>query len=144
MITISKKLIITVLGIIVVIFGIIAVLRFRLQPAIAPSITDTVQGQETAPNAKTVSSPAVESLKIFLSENLGISEGEIEIINVTAKDWPDACLGLAKPGQFCAQVITAGYEINVRVNNQELKYRTNTSGSAIRQDTGGNDNFLKG
>lgn len=100
--------------------------------------------EEISPETK-ADNQAVESLKLFLAENLGVSEGEIGVLNATRQDWPNGCLGMVRGGEFCTQVITPGYEITVRVKNQELKYRTNLDGSVIRRDTGGkNIEFLKG
>jgi hypothetical protein len=59
---------------------------------------------------------------------------EVEVIAVEPMEWPDACLGLAGPDEFCAQVITPGYEVTLKVEGQEYVFRTDEDLNIIRPD----------
>lgn len=59
---------------------------------------------------------------------------QIEVIAVEPMEWPDACLGLAAPGEFCAQVITPGYEVTLRVEGEEHVFRTDEGVTTIRPE----------
>lgn len=59
---------------------------------------------------------------------------EIEAIEVEPMEWPDACLGLEWPDEFCAQVITPGYQVTLEVDGEEYIYRTDEEMNIIRPD----------
>lgn len=52
----------------------------------------------------------------------------IEIVSVEPVDWPDACLGLARPDEACAQVITPGLRIILSVGGRQYEYHTDLTG----------------
>lgn len=47
-----------------------------------------------------------------------------ELMAVEAVEWPDACLGFARPDEACAQVITPGYRVIVEQGNETIEYHT--------------------
>lgn len=51
----------------------------------------------------------------------------IEIVSVEPVDWPDACLGLARPDEACAQVITPGLRIILSAAGRQYEYHTDLS-----------------
>src|SRR5262249_59785626 len=53
---------------------------------------------------------------------VGVSQDEVT--------WPDACLGCAKPGEHCAQVLTPGYKVVLGVADARYEYHTNLGGRA--------------
>lgn len=59
----------------------------------------------------------------------------LSIIKSEAADWPDACLGLSGPGEFCAQMITPGWSVSVTDGQQTWQYRTDLDMAQIRQVT---------
>lgn len=71
---------------------------------------------------------AVLEAQRALSEALGIALTEIEIVTTEQVDWPDACLGLPSGGEACAEVITPGWQVVLRVNGQDYVYRTSADG----------------
>jgi len=75
--------------------------------------------------------PAVAKAKTRLAAHLSITEDSIRVVSAEAVDWSDACIGIHKPGQMCAQVITPGYSIIVDVNGQSYEVHTNVSGSVV-------------
>ena len=67
-----------------------------------------------------------------LAGAINVAESEIQILSVQQVQWPNACLGLAQPGEACAQVVTPGYKIVVDVAGRQYEIRTNQDGSVIR------------
>ncbi len=57
----------------------------------------------------------------------------LSIVKSKATDWPDACLGLSAPGEFCAQMITPGWSVSVTNGQQTWQYRTNLDMTQIRR-----------
>jgi hypothetical protein len=46
--------------------------------------------------------------------------------------WSDSCLGLSEPDQFCAQVLTPGWQVLVTDGKEEWVYRTDASGNLVK------------
>lgn len=77
----------------------------------------------------------VESaVRSYAAEKAGVNEDLVIIISNNKKDWSDGCLGLGGPEEACLAAITPGYEVKVRVNGMEQKYRTNADGSEVRME----------
>lgn len=69
-----------------------------------------------------------EAVKSALIQNLsGVNQSDIEVININPQQWPDACLGIKREGEVCAQVITPGYKVKVLAAGQIYEVRTNQS-----------------
>lgn len=56
--------------------------------------------------------------------------GGATLVSVERTEWPDSCLGAARPDEVCAQVITPGYRIVVRRDGKQLEYHTELNGGA--------------
>jgi len=67
-----------------------------------------------------------------LAEELTVQDNDIKIVSVADKEWPDACLGMAKGDELCATVITPGLEIIFDVQEERYFYRTNMDGTVLR------------
>lgn len=76
---------------------------------------------------------AVAAVRTLVARELGISEGVVIVMTAYEKDWPDACLGLTKTDEMCAQVITTGYEVTVQAKGSLFTYRTNADGTVLRK-----------
>ncbi len=61
-----------------------------------------------------------------------VSPDSLSIVKSEAADWPDACLGLSGPGEFCAQMMTPGWAVSVTDGQQTWQYRTDLDGTQIR------------
>ena len=57
---------------------------------------------------------------------------EVKLELVTRKQWPNSCLGLPKENEVCAEVITSGYEVVLRLDADRYTYRTDDIGRNIR------------
>jgi hypothetical protein len=63
------------------------------------------------------------------------SPDEIEVVSVVPRQWPDACLDvtyLQDQNEVCAQVITPGYEVTLRLEPNLYYYHTDESGQNVR------------
>ncbi len=104
-----------------VIFGIVtvSVLLFlgTTKPATAPS--------------NPASAAATQAVKHDVASRANVSESEVKIVSVTAKDWPNSCLGINRSDVVCAQVVIPGYDIKASAKGTTYDYHTNTSGSAV-------------
>lgn len=70
-----------------------------------------------------------------ISETLVVPAASIQLENVEKTDWPNSCLGLPAEGdEACAEVITPGWLLTFKVNDQEYQYRVDQTGTVIRQE----------
>ncbi|MEE9285317.1 MAG: hypothetical protein V3V35_06270 [Dehalococcoidia bacterium] len=67
-----------------------------------------------------------------LARRLKTSVDEIELVSVEPMEWPDACLGLGEENEVCAEVITAGFEVVLKVGDSQFTYHTNETGTHAR------------
>ena len=97
--------------------------------------TADLNNQKQLQNSTVVDAPvfkAVSGAQKTLAEWLSIeNRHSILITEVTEKEWPNACLGLGGESELCAQVITPGYEIAMKVGGVAYTYRTDGDGSLI-------------
>ena len=79
--------------------------------------------------------PAPEAVlrgREWLAEELGVATDQVENVRMEETQWPDACLGLGKPDEMCAQVITPGWLIIFEVDGVQYEVHTDENGSSIR------------
>jgi hypothetical protein len=50
-----------------------------------------------------------------------------------ATEWSDSCLGLARPDEMCAEVITPGWISILEADGKIYEFHTDSSGVNIRQ-----------
>jgi hypothetical protein len=70
--------------------------------------------------------------KEALSAETDVSVEKIEVVEAEEREWPNACLGLAEEGEACAQVITPGWRVTLRVDGETYVLRTDEEGTAVR------------
>lgn len=58
-----------------------------------------------------------------LAEDLALCAGRVEVVQVLAREFPDASLGVREPGMIYAQRITHGYVVRLRWSGREFEYR---------------------
>jgi hypothetical protein len=56
----------------------------------------------------------------------------LRITEAEEHTWSDSCLGLSEPDEFCAQVLTSGWQAIVTDGKQEWVYRTDNSGNLVK------------
>jgi len=79
--------------------------------------------------------PIEERAREALANWLGISGGEIEVIEVEEVEWPDTSLGCPQPGMVYAQVIVPGWRVVMRVGDEVYEYHAG-GGHAVLCDEG--------
>lgn len=67
----------------------------------------------------------------MLAADLNIKYSEISVDKIEPVNWPDACLGIIKPDEMCASVITPGYKVTLTAKGGQYIYHTNQDGSLI-------------
>lgn len=75
--------------------------------------------------------PAARRAAEALAERLGVEPESVTVVSADYVEWPDACLGLAAPGQMCAQVITPGYRIALEAGGRSYLYHSDASGRSV-------------
>ena len=66
--------------------------------------------------------PLVDKAIADLNDRLDVSEDTITVVKVEATEFSDTSLGVPKPGESYAQVITPGYIIVLEVNGDNYVY----------------------
>ncbi|KST65407.1 hypothetical protein BC008_45650 [Mastigocoleus testarum BC008] len=56
----------------------------------------------------------------------------LRITETQKQSWGNSCLGLAQPGEVCAQVIVPGWKVVVSDGQREWVYRTDESGKQVK------------
>lgn len=83
------------------------------------SATATIprRGVQVPPNGV----PADRDLELFIgnaielmAEWLGIPITDLRVFSAEALVWPNTCIGINQPGVFCTQVLTPGFQIELR------------------------------
>lgn len=71
----------------------------------------------------------VQRLKSYLNETADIPREAIALQSAQAVDWDTTCLGVAKADEFCAQVITPGYQIILDTPTGAFQFHTDRAGA---------------
>lgn len=91
--------------------------------------------QETITMAEETLSPqAQQTFLEAVGSQQGLSTDQLQITKTEEADWPDACLGLAGPDEFCAQMMVPGWAIEVTNGQQTWKYRTDLDMTQVKLD----------
>ena len=103
------------------------------QPTQAPQPTRAAQ--PTLPPAAPPSDavpPFIPAVRKAAAAAFNASEGEVNIIKLEPVEWPNGCLGAAKPGEICAMVITPGYRVQVEIKGKTYILHCDSSGASVR------------
>jgi len=66
---------------------------------------------------------ATETARNDLAKRVRLKPSEVEIVSVSDEDFPDACLGAPEKGEMSAQMISSGWQINLRAAGKKFEYR---------------------
>ncbi|MFM1841882.1 MAG: hypothetical protein RLZZ490_618 [Cyanobacteriota bacterium] len=113
-----------------------------------PAQADPIWGQSSVPQANRLllsqSSTSRSSMlpqaiadKILqdLAQRTDQPPSAFKIQSSEKTQWPNSCLGLAKPDEFCAQMITPGWRVEVNDGKKVWIYRTDQRGKNIRLES---------
>jgi hypothetical protein len=76
---------------------------------------------------------AFEVVRATLAGELGVDPLSITLKDVIHVDWPDTCLGLAKQGEACAQVVTPGFRVLIQAGGVVYEFHTDQGAQNLRQ-----------
>ncbi|MBR8828602.1 MAG: hypothetical protein DSM107014_12005 [Gomphosphaeria aponina SAG 52.96 = DSM 107014] len=80
--------------------------------------------------------PEVDNaIRFQLSTETGITPEELKVIAANQQTWPDGCLGLAQPDEFCTQMLITGWRVVMSDGEQTWIYRTDSQGNTIRLES---------
>ena len=91
-------------------------------PAGAVSSSPTTSGKARDDAFKAASTALSQDANVPRDSIAGVSQDEMT--------WKDSCLGCAKPGESCAQVLTPGYRVVLRASGATYEYHTDMGGRA--------------
>jgi len=77
----------------------------------------------------------VDAVRWDLSIELGVHPDRLSFVEASRQQWPDTCLGLAYPGEFCGQQILPGWRIVLSNGSRRWAYRTDVQGQLRRLET---------
>lgn len=60
-----------------------------------------------------------------LAKKIGAPERDVAGVSQEDVTWPNSCLGCPRTGELCAQVLTPGYRIIMRVRDATYEYHSN-------------------
>ena len=95
--------------------------------ASAPPSTAVSSAPTTSAHAREDAFRAAEKA---LSKDAKVPRDSIVGLSQDEVTWKDACLGCGRAGEKCAQVLTPGYRVVLRVSDAIYEYHTNMGGHA--------------
>ena len=108
-----------------------------MPPAPSPSPQAPTPEPTATPQPPPELPQAALAARQALSASLEVPVEEIEIVAYERREWPDACLGLAREGEMCAQVITPGWRVVLSVQGKQYVFRTDEDGQVVRPEDPG-------
>ena len=99
-----------------------------------PDATETSEpapSPEACSDAQSCEDNSIEISRRDLAAQLSVEVESVTVVSSDPEQWPDACLGAAKPGTVCAQVITPGFKIVLEADGTEYEYHTDNGARAV-------------
>jgi hypothetical protein len=78
--------------------------------------------------------PAIPKTIRVIADALGVDPASVEILRYEETQWADACLEAPDPGELCAQVVTPGWLIFLKLEGDEIEARADVLGDQVRWD----------
>lgn len=75
--------------------------------------------------------PAVSAAVQELAGARGLTTASITVVSAERVEWPNACLGTARPEQTCAAVVTPGYRVTLQAGAEQVVYHTDEFGATL-------------
>ena len=64
-----------------------------------------------------------------LHDTVKAPKSDITVVAQEDVTWNDSCLGCAKTGESCKQVLMPGYRVNLRIRDASYEYHTDRGGN---------------
>ncbi|NMB89841.1 MAG: hypothetical protein GYA17_15905 [Chloroflexi bacterium] len=119
-----------------------------LLAACAPQVSEVIPVSPTAHSLPTETPPAAPTQELpagvrtalaAVIADYQLAPEAVEIEGVVQTDFPDPCLGLARPDELCAAVVTPGVEVTFSAGDQTYVYRADLQGKQAREVQSGED-----
>lgn len=81
---------------------------------------------------------AVKRAKTDLAHRLSVAESEIQLASVAEKDFPNAVLGVPVRGEIAMQMISSGWQIELKADGKNYEYRADRYQIRLRDFKGKN------
>ena len=101
----------------------------------SPQLTNPVETSELMMSQSEPPTTVINAVRQQVSNLIGRKTSILETKVYEAKTWPDSCLGLAKPDEFCTQALIEGWRVVVTNGSKTWVYRTDGDGSIIRLES---------
>jgi hypothetical protein len=93
-------------------------------PAAQPGPSPPAAGGLSGANVPAEASAVVARAVADAAERSGVPAGDVRIVRVEPRQWPDSGLGCPRAGMGYAQVITPGYLVVLEADGRSLEYHT--------------------
>jgi len=85
-----------------------------------------------SPQTQTLPPSVADAVRRDVSRRTGIPANQLNISQSSPQTWPDGCLGLPKPDEFCTEALVTGWQVFATDGSQTWKFRTDRDGSVLR------------
>jgi hypothetical protein len=75
-----------------------------------------------------------DAVREDLQRKIGIPPTQVKVTKAERQTWPNACLGLAKSDELCAQMLVEGWRIELSDDSETWVYRTDDRGRRLRME----------
>ncbi|ACK68843.1 hypothetical protein PCC7424_0376 [Gloeothece citriformis PCC 7424] len=94
---------------------------------------DSFGGRVMAQSKNTnVPTEVVKAVRQDLSRRTNIPGEQLKLQQASQQTWPNGCLGLAGPDEFCTQALVEGWRVIMSYKDQTWTYRTDSQGRTLR------------
>lgn len=110
------------------------------EPAPPPESAETTPADPTPTEAERQSDTAnlpdqvANQVKTAIAQSANTSADTIQITSAEQHTWPNGCLGLANPDEFCTQALVEGWQVEATNGETTWTYRTDATGSQLRPE----------
>jgi len=101
-------------------------------PIADPTIADPTSEETQDMSKGALPSEVQQAVLNAVAAEQNVSADQLQVSEAEEADWPDACLGLAKPDEMCAQMITPGWAITVTDGQNTWQYRIDLDASQVK------------
>jgi hypothetical protein len=86
------------------------------------------------PASQTIPYSVIQAVFQRATQQSGLPDSAFKIMDAQPNIWPDSCLGLAQPDDFCTQTLVPGWQLTLNSGWEQWVYRTNHLGSQVQLD----------
>ncbi len=84
------------------------------------------------PEGNAQADTAAAAAQEFLSAELGVALGDVQVVSVEPAEFSDSCLGYGGPDESCLQAITPGWIVMLDINGEAYEAHTDETGQQVR------------